>query len=79
MLKYVRGDPLSADHWLELFRLLKMPKGTTLEKLTFGNILDSAEEISAKRDELKVSLPFLYAPLRLMNRAILSKFTIHDY
>ena len=55
MLKYVRGDPLSADHWLELFRLLKMPKGTTLEKLTFGNILDSAEEITAKRDELKVS------------------------
>ena len=51
----MRGDPLSADHWLELFRLLKMPKGTTLEKLTFGSILDSADEIAAKRDELKVS------------------------
>lgn len=46
---------MSADHWLELFRLLKMPKGTTLEKLTFGSILDSADEIAAKRDELKVS------------------------
>ena len=66
MLKYVRGDPLSADHWLELFRLLKMPKGTTLEKLTFGNILDSAEEITAKRDELKVkSDSSLYVTLYL--------------
>lgn len=45
---------MSADHWMELFRILKMPKGTTLEKLTFGNLLDAADEIAAKRDDLKV-------------------------
>ena len=60
----MRGDPLSADHWLELFRLLKMPKGTTLEKLTFGNILDSADEIAAKRDELKVKLQITKLQIR---------------
>ena len=50
----MRGDALSADHWAELFRLLKMPKGTTLEKLIFGDILAVADAINEKRDELKV-------------------------
>ncbi len=31
-----------------------MPKGTTLEKLSFGDVLNVADEIIAKRDELKV-------------------------
>jgi dynein heavy chain 2 len=49
----VRGDALSAEHWLELFRLVGLPKGTTLEKLTFGEILSVAEVITAKGSELK--------------------------
>ncbi|XP_076467409.1 LOW QUALITY PROTEIN: cytoplasmic dynein 2 heavy chain 1-like [Babylonia areolata] len=44
-LKWVRGEPLSQDHWAELFRMLKMPRGTSLEKLTFGHVLDASEEI----------------------------------
>ena len=55
LLKYVRGDVLSAEHWLELFRLVGLPKGTTLEKLTFGEILSVAEVITAKGSELKVN------------------------
>ena len=55
VLKWVRGEPLSQDHWLELFRLLKMPKGTTLEKLNFGQVLASADNIIANADALKVS------------------------
>ncbi|XP_047126593.1 cytoplasmic dynein 2 heavy chain 1 isoform X1 [Hydra vulgaris] len=53
VLKYVRGDTLSSDHWLELFRMVKMPKGVTLEKLTFANILSVAENIVANHDQLK--------------------------
>lgn len=47
---------------MELFRLLKMPKGTTLEKLTFGNVLEAADLIVMHAEALKVllfDLPFL--------------------
>lgn len=60
LLKYVRGEALSQDHWLELFRLLKMPKGTTLEKLTFGDVLEVADLIVANADALKVYFFILF-------------------
>ncbi|KAK7489861.1 hypothetical protein BaRGS_00018883, partial [Batillaria attramentaria] len=53
VLKWVRGEPLSQDHWMELFRLLHMPRGTTLEKLTFGQILASSNEIIKNANALK--------------------------
>ena len=53
MLKWVRGEPLSQDHWMELFRLLHMPKGTTLEKLNFGHVLNASDEIIRNADALK--------------------------
>lgn len=56
LLKYVRGEALSPDHWLELFRLLKMPRGTILEKLTFGDVMESTDQIIAHADALKVRL-----------------------
>lgn len=55
MLKWVRGEPLSQDHWLDLFRLLGMPRGTTLEKLTFGDILGVSDAIVINANALKVS------------------------
>lgn len=45
LLKYVRGEVLSEEHWHELFSMLHMPRGTTLEKLTFGDILQAGEAI----------------------------------
>lgn len=54
MLKYCRGEMLSQDHWLELFRLIGMPRGTMLEKLTFGDLLTVSEAIIANADALKV-------------------------
>jgi dynein heavy chain 2 len=54
-LKWVRGEPLSQDHWAELFRMLKMPRGTTLDKLNFGHILDASNEIIKNAAALKVS------------------------
>ncbi|XP_068122972.1 cytoplasmic dynein 2 heavy chain 1 isoform X2 [Hyperolius riggenbachi] len=53
VLKYVRGEHLSQDHWLDLFRLLGLPKGTTLEKLLFGDLLKVSEMIISKATELK--------------------------
>nr|XP_032832089.1 cytoplasmic dynein 2 heavy chain 1 [Petromyzon marinus]XP_032832097.1 cytoplasmic dynein 2 heavy chain 1 [Petromyzon marinus]XP_032832104.1 cytoplasmic dynein 2 heavy chain 1 [Petromyzon marinus] len=53
VLKFVRGEHLSADHWLELFRLLALPRGTTLERLTFSHILNSTDVILQHATELK--------------------------
>ena len=36
-----------------------MPKGTILEKLTFGDVLQSADQIIAHADALKVGFNFL--------------------
>jgi dynein heavy chain 2 len=54
LFKWVRGEALSPDHWLELFRILKLPRGTTLEKLTFGDILKAKDEILNNSEQLKV-------------------------
>uniref|UniRef100_A0A8C0VSF5 Dynein heavy chain tail domain-containing protein n=1 Tax=Cyanistes caeruleus TaxID=156563 RepID=A0A8C0VSF5_CYACU len=54
LLKYVRGEHLSPDHWLDLFRLLGLPRGTTLEGLLFGDLLKVTDAIIEKAIELKV-------------------------
>lgn len=54
VLKYVRGEHLSQDHWLDMFRLLGLPRGTTLERLTFNDLLSVADTIIEKAVELKV-------------------------
>uniref|UniRef100_A0A3P8WNV8 Cytoplasmic dynein 2 heavy chain 1 n=1 Tax=Cynoglossus semilaevis TaxID=244447 RepID=A0A3P8WNV8_CYNSE len=53
VLKYVRGEHLSQDHWLDMFRLLGLPRGTTLERLTFNDLLSVADTIIEKAVELK--------------------------
>ncbi|MFT7803200.1 cytoplasmic dynein 2 heavy chain 1 [Arapaima gigas] len=53
VLKYVRGEHLSQDHWLDLFRLLGLPRGTMLEMLVFGDLLKVADIIVEKTLELK--------------------------
>lgn len=59
ILKYVRGEHLSPDHWLDLFRLLGLPRGTSLEKLLFGDLLRVADMIVAKASDLKVGFTFI--------------------
>lgn len=53
VLKWVRGESLSPDHWIELFRLVALPRGTRLEALTFGDILSVSPHIIAQADALK--------------------------
>ncbi len=52
-LKWVRGEALSPEHWLDLFRIMKLPRGTTLEKLTFGDIIKSKNEIIKNAEQIK--------------------------
>ncbi|CAF4638011.1 unnamed protein product [Rotaria sp. Silwood1] len=53
LFKWVRGEALSPDHWLELFRILEIPRGITLEKLTFGDILRAKDKIIKNSEQLK--------------------------
>lgn len=53
VLKWVRGDALSPDHWLELFRLIGLPRGTKLEQLTFGDLLSVSRSIVEHTEALK--------------------------
>ena len=55
VLKWVRGEPLSPDNWTELFHLIGMPRGMTLEKLTFGDIIAHSEGILNNAEAIKVS------------------------
>lgn len=36
-----------------MFRLLGLPRGTSLEKLTFGNLLNSQQKLIANLEKLK--------------------------
>ncbi|XP_026994578.2 cytoplasmic dynein 2 heavy chain 1 isoform X2 [Tachysurus fulvidraco] len=53
VLKYVRGDHLSQDHWLDLFRLLNLSRGTTLERLLFKDLLAVSHTIIDRALDLK--------------------------
>jgi dynein heavy chain 2 len=52
-LKWVRGEALSTEHWLDLFRIVKLPRGTSLEKLTFADILKVKNEIIKNAEVIK--------------------------
>ena len=52
-LKYCQGDNFTTDHWLDLFRLLEIPKGTTVDKLKMGDLLERTDEIQANLDKIK--------------------------
>ncbi|CAI5438007.1 unnamed protein product [Caenorhabditis angaria] len=52
-LKFCRGDVLSADHWHEMFRFLGLPRGTTIEKLKFVDLLGVSKNIVDNVDQLK--------------------------
>ncbi|VDO65563.1 unnamed protein product [Haemonchus placei] len=52
-LKFCRGEMLSTDHWLEMFRLLQLPRGTTLEKLRFGDLISVAPNVIQNVEQLK--------------------------
>ena len=56
VLKWVRGEPLSQDNWVELFCMIGLPKSMALEKLTFGDLIAHSDAIINSADALKVNL-----------------------
>lgn len=44
---------LSADHWIEMFRMLKLPRGTTLESLKFADLVNAQQNIIENFSKLK--------------------------
>ena len=55
LLKYLSSDIFTQEHWMDLYRMLKMPRSTALERMTFGDILKTADQIVANAAALKVS------------------------
>jgi len=60
VLKWVRGEPLSQDNWVELFCMIGLPKSMTLEKLTFGDLIAHSDAIINSADALKVRQFYAY-------------------
>lgn len=52
LLKYVRGDVLTPDHWAELYRILGMPKMNSTE-LTLGSFISVAESLLKSANQVK--------------------------
>ena len=82
----MKGEVLSVDHWHELFRLFHLPKGTTLERLTFSDILSSSSAIVSCGSQLKelhsraqgeVSIREALRELDMWGAA--TEFTLTDY
>ena len=71
LLKYVGGEILSLDHWQELFRMLELPRDTTMEQLTFGEVLGASDLIVQRAQDLKVSVA--------SNHSTVSTMHVHVY
>ncbi|CAD6190911.1 unnamed protein product [Caenorhabditis auriculariae] len=85
-LKFCRGDVLSADHWLEMFRLLGLPRGTTIEKLKFAdllsvsrNILDNLDQLKALNSRAQGEVSIREAIQELTLWAAQAEFSLTDY
>ena len=63
LMKYVGGEILSMDYWQELFHMLELPRGTTMERLTFGEVLSTSDLTMQKAQDLKVRRRCPFSPL----------------
>ena len=52
VLKYVRGEIFSEQHWTEMYGILVMPK-KPVDKLLFGDFLKVKDKLVAKENELQ--------------------------
>ena len=64
-LKWCRGDNFTTDHWLDLFRLLLIPKGTSVDHLTLGMLLNAGDHIVANLDKIKEINDRAYAEISI--------------
>ena len=52
-LKLCRGDNFTTEHWIDLFRLTEIPRGTSIDNLTMGALLAASELLQPNLDEMK--------------------------
>ena len=52
-LKWCRGDNFTTEHWLDLFRLIQLPRGTSIDQVTLGMLLESADHIQLELESIK--------------------------
>lgn len=53
VLKYLRGDVFGPDHWVEFFRVVGFDATTSIDKLTFGQLVGAAEQIVQNEEAIK--------------------------
>ncbi|XP_071846316.1 cytoplasmic dynein 2 heavy chain 1-like isoform X2 [Apostichopus japonicus] len=53
ILKYISSDVFTQEHWADMYRMLKMPRNTALDRLTFGHIVAASDHILVNADALK--------------------------
>ncbi|XP_071483964.1 LOW QUALITY PROTEIN: cytoplasmic dynein 2 heavy chain 1-like [Diadema antillarum] len=53
LLKYLSSDIFTQEHWMDLYRMLKMPRSTAVDRMTFGDILKTSDQIVANASGLK--------------------------
>ncbi|OAF64022.1 hypothetical protein A3Q56_08273, partial [Intoshia linei] len=53
MLKWLRGDALTSEYWLELFRICEMKKGIQFETCLFGDFLNVSKVVILQADKIK--------------------------
>jgi dynein heavy chain 2 len=53
LLKYIRGDSYTPDHWHEMYNLLGMPRGIATSDLTFGSFVVVFPALLKKGDLVK--------------------------
>ncbi len=58
--RYLRGDSFADKHWIDLFRLIDIPKATPIETLTLDHFLSVS-------DKVLITKKFIVLHLRLFS------------
>ena len=53
ILKFLKGEGFTSDHWLELFKIIGFKKGVSLEKLEFRAFISTTPTVTANIHSLK--------------------------
>ncbi|KAA6398983.1 MAG: putative dynein heavy chain, partial [Streblomastix strix] len=54
LLRLVRGDEFTDEHWKELFRMIGIPKETTAASLKFKQLINAIPQLKLKVQQIKI-------------------------
>ena len=52
-LRWCRGDNFTTEHWIDLFRLIQIPRGTAVDQLKFGDLLARVDALAEHVEAIK--------------------------